>query len=568
MLGLIGFGASDLVEVALAVLLISGALLWPYLERGVARLAKRTVWCMVLLAALPLLLRLALLAHHPVPTPDIYDEFSHLLEADTLRHGRLANPEHPMHRFFETFFVLQQPTYSSIYPVGQGLVYALGRALFGLPWAGVLLATSALCAFCYWMLRAWVAPAWALLGGLLAVMEFGPLNPWMNNYWGGASSAAAGCLVFGALPRLRNRWRVRDAAILGGGLAFHALTRPYETVFLALAALAYLVPDWRRLRTPLAVAAVPVLAALTLTAFQNHAVTRRWTKLPYVLSQEQYGVPASLTVQPTPVPVRPLTREQQLDYKMQSNFRGPGPETVSKFLLRMGYRVRFYRFYFLPPLYLALFAFLITMRRWRDMWVLATLLLFALGINFFPEFQFHYLAAVVCLFILVSVEGLRRWKPAAAQALVLLCFAHFAVLYGWHLAQGRGAPFETWTGINTTNPARRIVVRNEIARNPGQLLVFVRYFPQHIFQEEWVFNDADIDGSRVVWARDLGAAEDETLLRYYPHRTALLLQPDLPEPRLSPYVPETPAEPPAPAVITKKPEERTKKPLLMFEPVK
>ncbi len=44
------------------------------------------------------------------------------------------------------------------------------------------------------------AKSWALLGGALAVMEFGPLNQWTNNYWGGSLSAAAGCLVFGALP--------------------------------------------------------------------------------------------------------------------------------------------------------------------------------------------------------------------------------------------------------------------------------------------------------------------------------------------------------------------------------
>ena len=85
-----------------------------------ARLAQRPGWSILLLAALPVVLRLLLLPHHPAPVPDIYDEFSHLLVADTLRHFRLANPAHPLHRFFETFFVLQEPTYSSIYPMGQG----------------------------------------------------------------------------------------------------------------------------------------------------------------------------------------------------------------------------------------------------------------------------------------------------------------------------------------------------------------------------------------------------------------------------------------------------------------
>ncbi len=53
------------------------------------------------------------------------------------------------------------------------------------------------------MLRGWTTPEWALLGGVLAVIEFGPLNAWMNSYWGGSLAGVAGCLVFGALPRVR-----------------------------------------------------------------------------------------------------------------------------------------------------------------------------------------------------------------------------------------------------------------------------------------------------------------------------------------------------------------------------
>src|SRR6202012_5811547 len=201
--------ASDFLELAFAALLVSFALLRPAAASWVQKFAGKTSWCMVLLAVLPAALRLAILRHHPVPMPDIYDEFSHLLVADTLRHFRLANPAHALPQFFETFFVLQRPTYSSIYPLGQGLALAVGWTVFGLPWAGVLLSAGAFCSFTYWMLRAWTSPGWALLGGLLAVMEFGPLSMWMNSYWGGAFAAMAGCLVFGALPRLLHRPKKR-----------------------------------------------------------------------------------------------------------------------------------------------------------------------------------------------------------------------------------------------------------------------------------------------------------------------------------------------------------------------
>ncbi|MGH9664906.1 MAG: hypothetical protein ACRD9L_10825, partial [Bryobacteraceae bacterium] len=199
----IGFGAGDFVGLAIALLLVWLALAWPtWIATRSRELAARTAWCMLALAILPIALRLLLLPHYPVPPPNVSDDFSYVLLADTLRHFRLANPPHALPQFFETYFVLQEPTYSSIYPLGQGIVLALGWLLFGHPWGGVALSIGALCALCYWMLRAWTTPGWALVGGLLAVMQFGPLNQWMNSYWGGAVSAAAGCLVFGAAPRL------------------------------------------------------------------------------------------------------------------------------------------------------------------------------------------------------------------------------------------------------------------------------------------------------------------------------------------------------------------------------
>jgi hypothetical protein len=559
----------DLIEALLLLVFVFAALVWrPYLEPLALRLAAKPVVCFCILATLPVALRLALLPHHPVPSPDIYDEFSHLFAADTLRHYRLANPTHLMHRFFETFFISQQPTYSSIYPIGQGMVLALAWNLFGLPWAGVLFGTAAFCGLCYWMLRGWVNPQWALVGGFLAVIEFGPLNQWTNNYWGGMIPAAAGCLVFGALPRIRECARMRDAALLGVGIAIHMLTRPFESVFLCLAVVTYLRPkNWKHL----AVAALLAMPALGITILHNQAVTGSWTTLPYVLSQQQYGVPAALTFQQTPAPTRHMTREQELDYRMQSGFKGTGPETPAKYLLRLEYRIRYYRFYFLPPLYLALFAFLLALKESPYRWVAGTCLMFALGINFFPAFQLHYMAAVVCLFILISVVGLQRIGPWPARMIVTLCCAHFLFWYGIHLADDSPLsrfmrPYETWDAINHANPARRISVTDRLAQVPGQLLVFVRYFPRHVFQEEWVFNAADVDSSRIVWARDLGTEENRALLSYYPHRRALLLEPDHEVPELDDYREELPA--PVPEPSRREEAKPGKKPLLRFEDVK
>ena len=551
----LGLGTGDLLLLAIAALLVLTGLAWrSRLEPYARKLAERTSWSMLFFFLLPIALRLALLPNHPVPTPDLYDEFGHLLMADTLRHFRLANPAHAMPQFFETFFVLQEPTYSSIYPPGPGLVLAIGWTLFGTPWAGVLLGMGGFCALCYWMLRGWASPGWAFAGGLLAVVEFGPLNQWTNNYWGGGVAAAAGCLVFGALPRLREKPRTRDAVLLGVGLGMHLLTRQYESLFLFASVALFFAPlvrDREKLRSLLkalpetAIVLVPFLA---LILFQNKAVTGSWTTLPAALRQYQYGVPASLTFQPHVTPHRELTPQQELDYRMQRGFRGEKPETVGTYFLRLEYRVRFYRFFFLAPLYVALVAFLFRLREYRFLWVALTAALFALGANFFPAFQLHYLAGIACLFVLMSVTGLDTLsglrigaQPAGLEAmrlLVALCAAHFLFWYGLHLVDRSDLsaamrPYETWNAVNHGNPERRIAMNRKLAAIPGKLLVFVRYLPRHIFQEEWVYNAAEIDGARVVFARELGTEANERLRQYFPDRAVWLLEPDFPVPQVT-----------------------------------
>ncbi|MDE3197216.1 MAG: hypothetical protein KGN84_12780, partial [Acidobacteriota bacterium] len=327
----IGFDLVDAVELTAIVLICVALAGRARIEAGLRRLAARPLWSMGVLFALPIVLRLLLLPRHPVPIAQTSDDFSYLLLGDTLAHFRLTNPAHPMHRFFETVFVLQEPSYSSIYPLGQGFVLALGELIFRLPWAGVLISAGVMCALVYWMLCAWVTPVWALVGGLFAVAEFGPLSQWMNNYWGGAVSAIAGCLVFGAIPRLRVSGRTRDAVLIGVGFGLQAITRPFETLFLVVCA----APFVRRRRAIVLAALAPFLL---LTLAQNKAVTGSFTTLPYMLSRDQYGVPATFTFQPNAVPRRELNQEQKLAYRAESEVHGDAPETIGKYMARLGAR--------------------------------------------------------------------------------------------------------------------------------------------------------------------------------------------------------------------------------------
>ena len=553
----IGFGVSDFLEFALAALLTCLVLGHARIDPWIRRVAANTAWCMLFVGGLAVALRLALLPNFPAPTPSGSDDFAYLLLADTLAHFRLANQVHPLHQFFETNFVLQDPAYSSIYPIGPALALAIGQLLLGSPWAGVVLAIGTFCALCYWMLRAWVPPAWALAGGLLAVIQFSALNYWMNTYWGGAVSGIAGCMVIGAMPHLREHGGTRNAILLGAGLGLQILSRPYESIFLDVSVILFFLPDLRhpgerrkllRLARPAVLAVIPALALLLL---HNHAATGSWTTLPYMLNRYQHGVPTTFTFQPNPVPHAQLTRSQQIYYEGQAAAHGDAPESIGAYIGRLAGRAAFYRFFFFPPLYLVLPIFLLTVREYRFAWVVATLALFALGSNFYPYFFSHYIAAAACLFVLVSIEGLRRLSAwtlrgldvgrEAAVWIIALCGAHFCFWYGLHAMGAKDLllaldRYEVWDAISFGDPEGRTTVNQELAAQPGKQLVFVRYSPRHGYQE-WIHNAADIDGAPVVWAQDLGPENDQELIRYFHGRTAWLLEPDAHPPRLTPLGP-------------------------------
>ena len=75
-------------------------------------------------------------------------------------------------------------------------------------------------------------------------------------------------------------------------------------------------------------------------------------------------------------------------------------------------------------------------------------------------------------------------------------------------------------------PKHRHEIIQKLEAQDGGHLVVVRYGPKHSVHQEWVYNRADIDGSRIVWARDMGCTLNQKLIEYFHDRHLWLLQVD------------------------------------------
>ena len=525
-----------------------GAIWFAKVERALGAVARKRTLSMVICGFSALAVRLVILPWLPIPHPYINDEFSFLLAGDTFAHGRLANPTHPMWMHLETFHILFHPTYASMYPPLQGLVLAFGQVILGHPFWGVWLSVGVMCAAICWMLQAWLPPSWALLGGMLPVLRFGVFSYWDNSYWGGALAATGGALVLGAMLRIMRRQRVRDAIVLAIGIAMLANTRPYEGLVLSTVVAGGLI-FWIARKKPNAAVllrrvVLPMVLVLgvagTATCYYFWKVTGNPLRMPQQVNRESYSVARYFywqTAYPEPEYHHQAIRDFYNGLELRE-FERAG--TISGVLRQVAIKAALIWVFYIAPILtlpVLLLPWMLADRRIRFL-LIAGATAFA-GSALVIFFNIHYVAPMVPVILAVILQGMRRlrhWRwegrPTGlflVRAAVAMCVLMIPVQV--HILAAAPKP-GTWAAIGP----QRAAIAAQLGALPGQQLILVRYKPNHDPLLDWVYNGADIDHSKVVWARDMGVDQNQELLRYYGDRRVWLLEADEVPARLAPYL--------------------------------
>jgi hypothetical protein len=510
------------------------------------RIARRRTLAVTTVFLLALVTRAAVFPILGTPAPQVHDEFSHLLQADTFLHGRLANPTHPFWRHFETIHIFHQPVYASMHFPMQGFILAFGR-LLGDPFVGVWLSNALACAALCWMLQGWLPAEWAFLGGLLGVARIAIFSYWANSYWGGAHPLLGAALVLGAWPRLLRRPTAANSATMALGMAVLAMGRPYEGALLCLpVGISVLWNYGRRLRVMFPVALILAVTAAGMM-YYCWRLTGSPLKIPYQVNRELYGWPQTLAWMYTPEP--PLHRHAEMrryyywEMTMNQQYQSRDRLTIET----MVKWITVWSFYigaaFTPGL-LAL-PWALRARRLRRLLVPGGILTFSL---FFSQtVQPHYAAPVAPIILAYLMQGFRHLRFCRLRyrridwplGRAVLAAAPLALLVTVGLRWAHQARTVTlaarpnvfsWCCLPMEETGqRRIRIKQAMEQIPGRHLVIVRYPKGDHKVSELVYNAADIDAARVVWARDMGDETNQAIMRHYLRRgrRVWMLRPEL-----------------------------------------
>jgi hypothetical protein len=158
------------------------------------------------------------------------------------------------------------------------------------------------------------------------------------------------------------------------------------------------------------------------------------------------------------------------------------------------------------------------------------------GLNLFQMvlYPFHLSPVLPAVYMIVAAGLIHMPARRIAFATALpLCL----ILTGAMKQDAKALDLDLsyWEAPAEPHGESRAEITEWLSRRPGKHLVVVHYEPWHDPDQEWVYNGADIDGSRIVWAQSLNPSADRELIRYFRDREIWLLNADTRVPHVVVY---------------------------------
>jgi hypothetical protein len=373
---------------------------------------------------------------------------------------------------------------------------------------------------------------------------------WINSYWGGAVAATGGALVFGALPRIIRSHRVRDTLLLGLGASILANSRPFEGFVFCVPILAVLVvwllsyrsPSWRiSIRQVILPFCAVMLLCGCFIGYYNFRLTGHPTLFPHVLNLRTHLAVPQLAWQKTVAPFH----FQNPQFEAYYNHWWPKyawymgrPDSVIHLAGSFVLTAWKFMVFFAYPEFLVVALAIPWILRDRRMRLPLTLLLCSFaGFLLVAVFEAHYAAPLTATTFLVIVQGLRHLRQWRFRRYFAGTHLSRAVVISAMLLS------TTHVGIAPSSQDYRRRIAEQLTAMPGDDLVIVHYSPDHDPTWEWVYNAADIDHAKIVWAREIPGVPLQPLLDYFPNRRVWIAEPDENPPRLLPYRPSADRSP-------------------------
>ena len=151
-------------------------------------------------------------------------------------------------------------------------------------------------------------------------------------------------------------------------------------------------------------------------------------------------------------------------------------------------------------------------RRVRELMILLTL--FVAGLMTATFIAGHYAAPAGGIVVAITAMLIRRMYLSWSFYGPMLVRITVALTLLWSLFFWKN--FYDWRQEGF--PVERQRLLEKLEREPGRHLAIVHYGEGHDVHQEWVYNEADPDAARVVWARAMGAEKDQRLVRHFKGR--------------------------------------------------